>query len=232
MFQEPFRGTEISSPETILVKYHGLSTSTISGDRGTGNSLPGGAMATAKNSPPVVCFVGRKNAGKTTLMEKVIAGLKAAGYRVAAVKHDAHRFEIDHPGKDSYRFSAAGADTTVISSRDKTAAVLRHREEIPLASILSRFAGEADVVLAEGYKGSPFPKIEVHRKAAGDPLLHPAPSGLIAVATDEDLDAAVPRLDLNDPPAVVAFLRERILGGGRRADSGPASSVRTGRRIR
>ncbi|NNG47656.1 MAG: molybdopterin-guanine dinucleotide biosynthesis protein B, partial [Deltaproteobacteria bacterium] len=109
---------------------------------------------------PVVCFVGRKNSGKTTLMEKVIAGLTAAGHRVAAVKHDAHHFEIDHPGKDSYRFKAAGADTTVISSPEMTAVVLRHREEMPLESILSRFVSGVDIVLAEGYKASPFPKIE------------------------------------------------------------------------
>src|SRR3990172_11794745 len=102
--------------------------------------------------PPVLCFVGRKNSGKTTLTEKVIAGLKAAGHRVAAVKHDAHRFEIDHPGKDSYRFSAAGADITVISSREKTAAVLRHRGEIPPDAILSRFVEGGAMILAEGYK--------------------------------------------------------------------------------
>src|SRR4030042_2882312 len=98
--------------------------------------------------PPVLCFGGRKTSGKTTLMEKVIAGLKAAGHRVAAVKHDAHRFEIDHPGKDSFRFTAAGADITVISSREKTAVVLHHREEIPLVCILSRCVEGGDSLLA------------------------------------------------------------------------------------
>ena len=161
---------------------------------------------------PVVCFVGRKNSGKTTLMEKVIVGLKAAGLRVAAVKHDAHRFEIDHPGKDSYRFQAAGADTTVISSPQKTAVVLRHQEEMPLESILSRFASGVDIVLAEGYKASPFPKIEVHRKATGEPLIHPAPHGLIAVATDERVDTAVPQLDIHDSECLVELIQEKYLG--------------------
>lgn len=160
---------------------------------------------------PVVCFVGRKNSGKTTLMEKVILGLKADGYRVAAVKHDAHRFEIDHPGKDSYRFQAAGADTTVISSREKTAVVLHHREEMPLDSILSRFASEVDIVLAEGYKASPFPKIEVHRKATGEPLLHPPPHGLIAVATDERVGTTAPQLDIHDSRFLVELIREKYL---------------------
>ena len=161
---------------------------------------------------PVVCFVGRKNSGKTTLMEKVIAGLKAAGHRVAAVKHDAHRFEIDHPGKDSYRFFAAGADTTVISSPEKTAVVLHHREEIPLEAILSRFVEEVEIVLAEGYKASGFPKIEVHRKATGEPPLDPPPPGLIALITDERVDTAMPQFDVNDSGPVVEFIRGTFLG--------------------
>jgi len=163
--------------------------------------------------PPVLCFVGRKNSGKTTLMEKVIAGLKAAGHRVAAVKHDAHRFEIDHPGKDSFRFTAAGADITVISSREKTAVVLHHREEIPLESILSRFVEGVDIILAEGYKASVFPKIEVHRKATGEPLIDPPLSGLIAVAADERVETSVPQFDIRDPDAVVRFIKTGFLGG-------------------
>ncbi len=161
---------------------------------------------------PTVCFIGRKNPGKATLMEKAIPGLKAAGYRVGAVKHDAHRFEIDHPGKDSYRFQAAGADTTVISSPRMTAVIMHHRDEMDLGSILARFAAGVDIVLLEGYKTTPFPKIEVHRKATGEPLLHPAPPGLIAVATDEPVDTPVPRFDLHDPDLLRVFIAEQILG--------------------
>jgi molybdopterin-guanine dinucleotide biosynthesis protein MobB len=144
-------------------------------------------------------------------MEKVIAGLKAAGHRVAAVKHDAHRFEIDHPGKDSFRFTAAGADITVISSREKTAVVLHHREEIPLESILSRFVEGVDIILAEGYKASGFPKIEVHRKATGEPLIDPPPPELIAVATDERVDTAVPQLDIHDSERLVELIQKKYL---------------------
>src|SRR3990172_3276752 len=157
--------------------------------------------------PHVLCFVGRKNSGKTTLMEKVIAGLTADGHRVAAVKHDANRFKIDHPGKDSFRFTAAGADITVISSREKTAVVLHHREEIPLEAILSRFVEGVDIVLAEGYKASGFPKIEVHRKTTGEPLIDPPPPGLIAVVTDERVETSVPQVDIRDPDAVVRFIK-------------------------
>lgn len=145
-------------------------------------------------------------------MEKVILGLKAAGYRVAAVKHDAHRFEIDHPGKDSYRFQAAGADTTVISSREKTAVVLHHREEIPLEAILSRFVEGVDIILAEGYKASRFPKIEVHREATGEPLLDPPPPGLIAVATDERVDTAVPQFDIHNCACLLELIQKKYLG--------------------
>lgn len=161
---------------------------------------------------PVVCFVGRKNSGKTTLMEKVILGLKAAGYRVGAVKHDAHRFEIDHPGKDSYRFQEAGADTTVISSPQMTAVIMHHLEEMDLGSILMRFVTGVDIVLLEGYKTSPFPKIEVHRKATGEPLLYPAPPGLIAVAADEPVDTPVPWFDIQDTDLLQGFIIEQVLG--------------------
>lgn len=173
--------------------------------------MPGDAMDAGARRPPVVCFVGRKNSGKTTLLEKVIAGLTRAGCRVAAVKHDAHRFEIDHPGKDSHRFTAAGADTTVISSREKTAVVMLHREEPSLEAIVSRFGEGVDIVLAEGYKASGFRKIEVHRRASGQPLLRPPPPGLIAVATDERVETAVPQLDLADPEAILDFLEENVL---------------------
>ena len=163
--------------------------------------------------PPVLCFVGRKNSGKTTLMEKVIAGLTAGGDPAAAAKHAAPRFENDRPGKDSYRFSAAGADTTVISSPEKTAVDLHHREEIPLEAILSRFVEGVDIILAEGYKASRFPKIEVHREATGEPLLDPPPPGLIAVATDERVDSPAPQFDVHDPDAVVRFIKTVFLGG-------------------
>jgi molybdopterin-guanine dinucleotide biosynthesis protein MobB len=145
-------------------------------------------------------------------MEKVILGLKAGGYLVGAVKHDAHTFEIDYPGKDSFRFQAAGADTTVISSPCKTAVVLHHQEELPLESIIERFLAGVDIVLIEGYKSSRFPKIEAHRKATGEPLLHPAPPGLIAVATDEPVDAPVPRFDIHDPDSLGGFIIEQYLG--------------------
>jgi molybdopterin-guanine dinucleotide biosynthesis protein MobB len=165
--------------------------------------------------PPVVCFVGPKNSGKTTLLERVIRELSAQGIRVAAVKHDAHRFEIDHPGKDSWRLFHAGAASVLLSSPEKTAFVERNREEPSLPELLRRFAGDADLVLAEGYKASPFPKVLLHRTETGHPPLPVPPELLVAVVSDapdgEPLPAGVPRFHPDEGAAVAARVREAVL---------------------
>jgi molybdopterin-guanine dinucleotide biosynthesis protein MobB len=161
-----------------------------------------------------VSFVAKSGTGKTTLLEKVIACLKDRGYRVGVIKHDAHRFEIDHPGKDSYRLTAAGADTMLISSPEKLALVKKQNESPPIEELLSSFFTDVDIVLTEGYKKSFMPKIELHRKERSAALLcrgeEPDPT-LVAVASDEPLDLDVPVLDLNDPEGVAGFIEERFL---------------------
>lgn len=169
-------------------------------------------MSNETPSPPVICFVGPKNSGKTTLLEKVVLRLKAGGLRVAAVKHDAHDFEIDHPGKDSYRLAAAGADSVVIASGTRAALVVRPPRELSLAQLIDRFIRDVDVVLVEGYKSSGYPKIEVHRKATGMPLLPLSPGERMAVASDEPLELAVPRFGLDDADGVAALVREAVAG--------------------
>jgi molybdopterin-guanine dinucleotide biosynthesis protein MobB len=161
-----------------------------------------------------VSFVAKSGTGKTTLLEKVIARLKARGYRVGAIKHDAHRFDIDRPGKDSHRLTAAGADTMLISSPDKLALVKRHPAAPPVEDLLAIYFADVDIVLTEGFKASALPKIEVHRKDHSDTLLcrgeeHDAT--LVAVASDAPLELDVPRLDLNDADAVADFLERRFL---------------------
>jgi molybdopterin-guanine dinucleotide biosynthesis protein MobB len=161
-----------------------------------------------------VSFVAKSGTGKTTLLEKVITCLKERGYRVGAIKHDAHRFEIDHPGKDSHRLTSAGADTMLISSPEKLALVKRHSIPPPIAEILANYFADADIVLVEGFKQGSLPKIELHRRersatlicrgAKNDPLL-------LAVASDEPLELDVPVLDLNDAGAVADFIEERFL---------------------
>src|SRR5512138_3444816 len=122
-------------------------------------------------TPPVVSFVAKSNTGKTTLIEKVIYELKLRGHRVGAIKHDAHRFDIDHPGKDSHRLSAAGADTMLITSPEKLALVKRHSAAPSLEELVSLYFTDVDIVLTEGFRLSPLPKIELHRRERSDTLL-------------------------------------------------------------
>lgn len=156
-----------------------------------------------------VSFVAKSGTGKTTLLEKVIAELKKRGYKVGAIKHDAHRFDIDHPGKDSYRLTAAGADTTLISSPAKLAIVKKHEASPPIEELLATYFADVDLVVTEGFKKSGLPKIEVHRSERSDTLLcrgERHDPTLLAVASDGALELDVPVFDLNDQESVVDFI--------------------------
>ena len=165
---------------------------------------------------PVVSVVAKSGTGKTTLLEKLIVLLKQKGYRVGAVKHDAHRFDIDREGKDSWRLTHAGADTMVISSPAKLAMVKQHeagREPGP-KEILADYFNDVDIVLTEGFKKNSFSKIEVHRKDRSGTLLCRGEShdpNLIAVASDEKLDIDVPVFDINDAAGICNFIEGRFL---------------------
>ena len=158
---------------------------------------------------PIVSIVGKSDAGKTTLIEKLIPELKRRGYRVATIKHDAHRFEIDHPGKDSYRHFHAGADWTIIGSPDKIAHVRRLDQELTLDEIAAQISG-VDIILTEGYKRGPAPKIEVSRAEKGPKLLC-AREELVALATDQPFDMDVPQFDLDDAAGLVDLIEQRFL---------------------
>jgi molybdopterin-guanine dinucleotide biosynthesis adapter protein len=163
----------------------------------------------AVTKPHAIAVVGNSGAGKTTLLERLIPALKRKGLRVGVVKHDAHRFDIDHPGKDSHRLTAAGADTMMITSAEKLAVVKRHAAAPPIEELLERYFSDMDLVLVEGFRGSSLPKIEVHRKAFRSALLcrgERNDPGLAAVASDEPLDLDVPVLDLNDPDSIAVFI--------------------------
>lgn len=162
----------------------------------------------------VLSFVAKSGTGKTTLLEKVVTELKQRGYRIGVIKHDAHQFDIDHPGKDSYRLTAAGADTMLISSPEKLALVKKHPASPPVEELLSTYFYDVDLVLTEGFKKSSLPKIEVHRKERSATLLcrgEQYDSTLIAVASDEALELDVPVLDLNSPVQVADFIEKRII---------------------
>jgi len=156
-----------------------------------------------------VSFVAHSGTGKTTLIEQLIGLARAQGLRVGALKHDAHRFDIDHPGKDSHRFTSAGAVATVIVADDKLALVRRHNACPPVEQLINDYLGDLDLVLVEGWKSSELPHIEVHRPELGRSLLPPVPQ-LIAVAASGPVNVDVPVLDLDDPAAILTFIRERF----------------------
>jgi molybdopterin-guanine dinucleotide biosynthesis protein MobB len=158
---------------------------------------------------PVISFVGNSGVGKTTFLEKLIGVLKARGYRVAAIKHDAHKFEIDYPGKDSWRLTQAGSDVTIISSRDKLALIERSETERSLGDLVQMVSGRVDIVLTEGYRGAAAMKIEVSRKAHSH-ILTARLDDLIAIVTDERFEYPVPQFDLEDAPGVADFLGRRF----------------------
>jgi len=167
-------------------------------------------------NPPVVSIVAKSGTGKTTLLEKLIAELKTRGYRVGAVKHDAHSFSIDHEGKDSWRLTQAGADTMLITSPAKVAMVKRHPDdaEPPVAETIARFCSDLDIVLTEGFKRSAMPKIEVNRKERSTQLMcrgEEHDPTLFAVASDQPLKLDVPVFDLNDAKGVADLIVARYL---------------------
>lgn len=161
-----------------------------------------------------IAFIARSGTGKTTLIEKILPELTARGYRVGAIKHDAHRFDIDHPGKDSHRLTAAGARTMVITSAEKLALVKKHSGSPSAEDLLRDYFSDLDIVLIEGFRSSGIPKIELHRKDRNDPLIcrgkNPDPA-LIAVASDKPLELDVPVLNLNDPRGIADFIEGNLL---------------------
>lgn len=160
-----------------------------------------------------VSFVAKSGTGKTTLIEQVIVELKQRGLKVGVIKHDAHKFDIDHPGKDSHRLTTAGADTMLISSSAKLAVVKKHEVSPPIEELLSTYFSDVDLVLTEGFKKSGLPKIELHRKGCNASFVcrgEVNDPSLLAVASDEPLDLDVPILDLNDPAEVALFVLQSL----------------------
>ncbi|MCF6264961.1 MAG: molybdopterin-guanine dinucleotide biosynthesis protein B [Desulfuromusa sp.] len=166
-------------------------------------------------TPPVVSIVAKSGTGKTTLLEKLIAELKKRGYKVGAVKHDAHSFSIDHEGKDSWRLTEAGADTMLITSPEKVAMVKRNPGAEPvLMETIANFCGDLDIVLTEGFKRSSMPKIEVHRRERSEKLLCRGDEydpTLVAVASDSPLTLDIPIYDINDAGGLCDLIVERFL---------------------
>ncbi len=168
-------------------------------------------------SSRVIGIVGWKNNGKTTLVERLVRAFCRRGLRVSTVKHAHHSVDVDQPGKDSHRHREAGAAEVVLATARRWALIheLRDEPEPPLEAILARMA-PVDLVIVEGFKSSPHPKIEVHRRERGTPLFALEDPSVIAVASDEPLpDLAIPVLGLDDIEAIAQLVIERTgVGGG------------------
>jgi molybdopterin-guanine dinucleotide biosynthesis protein B len=159
----------------------------------------------------VIGIAGYSGSGKTTLIEKMIPLLVAEGLRVSLIKHAHHQFDVDQPGKDSYRHRHAGCTEVMVSSPARWALMheMRGAPEPALQEQLKRFS-PCDLVIVEGYKSEPIPKIEVHRRAARAPLLHLTDPHIVAIATDEPLDTRLPQLPLDEPASVAAFVLRHL----------------------
>ena len=145
--------------------------------------------------------------GKTTLMEALLPLLTARGLKVSVIKHAHHAFDVDQPGKDSYRHRRAGASEVLVSSGVRWALMheLRSEPEPQLTALLERLT-PCDLVLVEGFKKQAIPKIEIHRVAAGTPLLYPEDRHIVALATDARIASTLPTFSLEDHAGIVRFM--------------------------
>jgi molybdopterin-guanine dinucleotide biosynthesis adapter protein len=152
-------------------------------------------------------IAGYSGSGKTTLLEKLIPCFTARGLKVSVIKHAHHGFDIDRPGKDSYRHREAGASEVLLSCNDRWALMHERRDggDISLDELLGRLA-PCDLVLIEGFKQEPVPKLEVYRPENGKPPLFPERQDIVAVATDVVLDTTLPCLPLNDVERIAEFV--------------------------
>ena len=166
----------------------------------------------------ILGIAGYSGSGKTTLIEKVVPLLVREGMRVSLIKHAHHQFEVDQPGKDSFRHRQAGCTQVLVSSSRRWALMHELRGEAePGLEALLRHVSPCDLVLVEGYKADPIPRIEVHRSGGERPLLYPQDPHVIAIATDEALDTKLPQFGLDDAPAVARFILDFVAGREGRA---------------
>lgn len=170
-------------------------------------------MMQSNRGVPVVSIVGRSNVGKTTFLENLIRELKRRGYRVGTIKHYEHDFDIDVPGKDSWRHAQAGSDVTVVASPQKMALIQRLEAELPLDQVVMVMP-PVDIILTEGYKHENKPKIEVCRGAMQELLS--AEHELVALVTDQPVDYKyVPQFRFDEAAGVADLLEKKYLSVAR-----------------
>jgi molybdopterin-guanine dinucleotide biosynthesis adapter protein len=152
-------------------------------------------------------FAGYSGVGKTTLIEQLLPRFVLHGLKVALIKHAHHNFDIDKPGKDSFRHREAGATEVLVTSDKRWVLMheLRDEPEPNLEEQLKLFSPH-DLILVEGYKKAAIPKLELHRPSIGRPILHTEDPHIVAIATDAPLTTHLPQLDINNPEQIAQFV--------------------------
>ncbi len=161
--------------------------------------------------PPVVSLVGKANSGKTTLLEKLIPVLAARGLRVGTIKHHVHAFDMDRPGKDTWRHKQAGAQVVALSSPTGLGIVRDTDRDLPLEEVVRRYFDEVDLVITEGYKSGPAPKIEIFRAAVHSEPLSSRDETWLAMVSDAPLACGLPVFGLDDAAGLADFLIAALL---------------------
>lgn len=156
-------------------------------------------------------FAGYSGSGKTTLIEKLIPLFVQRNLRVSLIKHAHHTFDVDQPGKDSFRHRHAGCTEVLVTSSRRWALMheLRGAPEPGLTEQIERLS-PCDLLLVEGFKHERIPKLEVYRAEVGESLLHPHDSNIVAVASDAKVDTQLPQFDLSTPPAIAEFIMKQL----------------------
>ena len=161
--------------------------------------------------PPVLAFIGKPNCGKTTLIEKLIPALADKGVRVGTIKHHHGEIQMDTPGKDTWRHKQAGARVVLLSSPVGIGLIQDTVGETPVEELVSRYCQDVDLVIAEGYKWSSLPKIEVFRSTIYDEPMEEPGETLVAVVSDVEIRQGLPWFKYDDIDSLVKFILEKIL---------------------